>query len=381
MKRMLLWFLMLSKRLYKKPSFVALLVLIPLCVLAFRFAADQGSGFVHIVLAQHEKEDAISSEVIEKLMSDSSILHFTLAESPEEALEEVRSGKADEAWIFPADTEKELEGFVSGKRDYVVSVVAKEQSIALRLAREKLSAVLYKDCAKAYYIDYIRSNLPELEHVSQQELILYFENVSLSEDFFVLGDPVGAQRPGKDANYLTSPLRGLLAIFAVLCGMAATIYYMQDSAAGMFAHVKQRRNGLLALGCVVTAIVNIALVLLLSQCLSSPGTDLGAEAVSLLMYIFCCASFCLLLGQIFTSIPAYCAMIPLLTVVFIGVCPVFHDFKKLSVLQALFPPSYYVKSAYDDRWLFYMLIYTLACFALSYGLQILKRAAKARRTF
>lgn len=381
MKRILKWFLMLSKRLYKKPSFVVLLVLIPLCVFAFRFAAGQDRGFVHIVLAQNENNDTVSSEVISDLLSENSLVHFTLADSPSSAVDEVKNGLADEAWIFPADTKGKISDFVGGDNDYVVSVVTKEQSISLRLAREKLAGSLYKYCAKAYYIDYIRANLSALGDLSDQELITYFENVRVDEDLFVFGNPADLSGADGDTNYLTSPIRGLLAILAVLCGMAATMYYMQDEAAGTFAHVKQRQRGLTAFGCIVTAVMNVSAVLLLSLCLSSLVGNIAKEILALLLYTFCCASFCLLLSRIFTSLRTYSAIIPLLTVVLIGICPVFFDFRDLSALQMLFPPTYYVNSVYDSRYLVYMFVYTVVCSMLSFALQALKtviKTAKAR---
>lgn len=379
MTRILKWFFMLSKRLYKKASFVTLLVLIPLCVFAFSFAANQDSGFVHIVLAQNDSSDNISSEIIDELLNEKSLVNFTVADTPDSAIENVKNGLADEAWIFPDDTEAELKGFIDGNKDYVVSVVTKEQSVSLQLARDKLVGALYKYCTKAYYIDYIRANISDLDGLSDQELITYFEKVNVDEDLFVYGNPADLSDNYDDTNYLTSPIRGLLAVLVLLCGMAATLYYMQDEITGTFARVKQRKKGLTALGCVLTAIVNVSVVILLSLYLCSLTGNIFKEILSLLLYAFCLASFCLLLKEIFTSLRFYAAVIPLFAVVLIGVCPVFFDFKSMSGVQMIFPPTYYVKAVYDSSYLIYMIVYTVIGFFLSFGLQEVRRHVKNRK--
>ena len=51
MKRMGKWLLMMTKRLYKKPTFVVILILIPVLVLGYGLVAAEDSGMVTIALA------------------------------------------------------------------------------------------------------------------------------------------------------------------------------------------------------------------------------------------------------------------------------------------------------------------------------------------
>ena len=67
--RTLKWFLMLNKRLYKKASFIAILILVPLCVMLFASASKQDKGFLHIILVQTESRDKVSSEIIDDFMN------------------------------------------------------------------------------------------------------------------------------------------------------------------------------------------------------------------------------------------------------------------------------------------------------------------------
>lgn len=379
MGRMCKWFLMLSKRLYKKPSFLALMLLIPLCVAIFTGAARQDSGFVHILLAQEQADDTVATQVVDSLLAKKGAVLFERMDTPEAALDAVRSGQADEAWIFPADTAAATQAFVEGRQRYVVQVVTQEQTVVSQLAREKLSGAMYEYLAKAYYLDFIRSRFSQLDAFTDRELIAYFEEVKVSEELFVYGDPAGGADNSQETNYLTSPIRGLLAVLMLLCGMATTLFYMQDEAAGTFAWVRQNRRGITALGCVVTATVNVSLVLLLSLCFSALAGNVLREILALLLYSLCCGAFCLLLKEIFPGMRSYAAIVPLMTVVLIGICPVFFDFRNWPFFQLLLPPTYYINAAYNSQYGLYMLAYIPICLGLCWLLQTLKAKSRTSR--
>jgi len=377
MRRIAKWFFLLSKRLYKKLSFVLVLVLIPLCVLVFWLTAQQDSGFLHIVVAQGNNNTGTPS-IITALQNSSEMIRFTQVESPEAAVEAVKRAQADEAWIFPEDPEAASQEWVKGKRDYVVSVVTKEYNTTLQLGREKISQVLYQSCAKAYYLEYIRSELSQLDGFTDEELIGYFDRVEVDDDFFSHSESANQGNTAQKTNYLTSPIRGLLGILILLCGMAATMYYMQDEAAGTFAYVRENNRGLVALGCVTTAAVNVSVVALISLYLTSLAGGFLQELGTLLLYAFSCGIFGLLLKQIFTQIRRYAAILPLLTVVMLGICPVFVDFRRLRLFQLLFPPTYYVNVMYDKTYLVYMLLFSICCLGLSWLLQKIRTVVKIR---
>lgn len=373
MKKIAKWFFMLSKRLYKKPSFVTFLLLIPVCVFAFNTAAKETGGFANIVLAKQNPDDAVATDVINALINDGSIVKFTEADSHQEAITQVKNGIADEAWLFPENTAEEIQNFVKNKNNYVISVFTREQTSATKLTREKLTAKLFKYCAKAYYIDYVRTQLPQLDSVSDDKLTVYFDTVPIDETLFVYGNPTDLSQSTKKPNFLTSPIRGLLAILTVLCGMAATLFYMQDEKAGTFSYVKQNRKYITAFGCVATAVINVSAIVALSLCLTSLSANILKELAILVMFTLCVSAFCLLIKEIFSGINIYAALIPLFTVIFIGVCPVFFDFKSFLGIQLALPPTYYVNAVYDNSYFVYMPVYTAGCIALTFILKAIKK--------
>ena len=68
MKRILIWLWLLTKRLYKKPTFLVLLALIPALVLGYSTVARQDSGVVTIALAAYDNNDPMANAIMDDLM-------------------------------------------------------------------------------------------------------------------------------------------------------------------------------------------------------------------------------------------------------------------------------------------------------------------------
>ena len=98
--------LLLNKRLLKRPSFLAVLLVIPIVSLLVVMMAGEEGGIVKIALAGETKK-AASGAIIEKLMSDDGLISFELYETEDKALAAVSSSKADAAWIFPEESDKD----------------------------------------------------------------------------------------------------------------------------------------------------------------------------------------------------------------------------------------------------------------------------------
>lgn len=371
MRRWLRWLYLLSKRLYKRGAFLAVLALIPLSALALQLVAQAQSGFIHVVLAQTDPTDPISSAIVEEFMSEKSLVLFTYAEDAHIATDMVAMGEADVAWIFSEDMEQKLQRFVNSHytKGGVVTVVEREQTVLSRIIREKLTLTLHSYTAQVCYLDFARSNLEELNALTDAELMAYYDGVDLDENLFLYRTPDGAVAMETDRNYLLAPVRGLLGVLVVLCGLAAALFYLQDEQRGTFALVPLNRRGLVAFACLMVAVLNVGVVTLAALWLSDVATFWLRELIILLLYTVCCAAFCLLVLRLCRSIRTLAAVLPMLIVAMIAVCPVFFDFRRLGWVQQLFPPTYFVNAAYDDGYLLSMMGYTVLCVALACGVE------------
>lgn len=367
MSRWFRWLLMLSKRLYKRAAFVAILVLIPVAVVALQTAAQAESGFLHVVLAQADPDDPISSELVDRFMSEESLVHFSYAADPRTATDMVIDGEADAAWIFPDDMQQRVNAFVSSNysRGGFVTVVEREQTVLSRIIHEKLTFSLQEYTSRACYLHFTRDRIEQLKDLTDEELLAYYSEVEFSEELFLFRNPDGATSTKPDANYLTAPVRGLLGVLVVLCGLAAALFYFRDREHGTFSLVPECKQSAVAFACLFIAVLNVTIVVLAALLLSGVAVFWLKELLIVLLYGLSCAAFCLLVLRLCGSVRVLAAVLPLLVVTMIALCPIFFDFRPLMALQMLFPPTYFVNAGHDDRWLWYMALYAVVCVLLA----------------
>ena len=377
MKKTFYRFLLLNKRLYKKPIFVIILALIPLLMFSFGIAAQGNSGLVRIALAQADKSDTFSDEIINGLSNRDGLIFFTESPSPEAAIDMVKSGKADAAWIFPADTLGKADTFARkhGENDYIVDVYQREQTIPLRLAGEVLSNEFFRHCSRSIYVNYIHKNVPELTFLSDNELLNYYDEFERNTRLFDFSESEDGSSL-KAKNYLLAPLRGLLSVLVLLCGLAATLFFIQDKQSGTFSLFSENKLPAIGFICQLIAILNVGLVMLISLFVSGLSVSFSRELLTLLLFSVSCASFCSIIHLFITNIKFFGALIPLFIIVSITVCPVFFDFHSVRTIQLFLPPTHYINAAYDNTDLLYLCIYcavsTIVFFSFS-KLQLLFR--------
>ena len=361
------WALMLCKRLYKKPTFLVMLILIPICVFALSVFAKKGSGFVNIVIVCEDIDDEISQELTKKLISERSLISFTNENNTKKALSMVRKGIADAAWILP---EGLSDMFENGDIGGIITVVEKETTVATRLAREKLSGFLYKYSATAKYINFTRQKLPQLNNMSDEQILEYYNCAGINEQLFEFAD-YGEDETAATSNYLLSPIRGILSLVIVLSSLAAALYFMQDEKNGTFSFVPLGKKPFVAFGSILIATFNIAAGVVLSIYLAGLGGSFVLEIASAFLFSICSSLFALALLLFVRNIRLYASLLPTLIITMLSVCPVFFDLRSLRYFQFLLPPTYYINALYNNMYFVYILIYiiviTAICFISQYS--------------
>ena len=359
MLRFLKWLQMLSLRLYKKPSFLAILLIIPLCIVGFAIAAEDDSGFLHIILVTKDEEDPMTQSIISELSEDDAIIRFSVSDSANEARDAVLTGKADAAWIFPKDLENKLIEFLESSyfNGGFVEIIERGSSIPLRLSHEKLSSALFRRLSRYYYIDYMRNEVPDFDNVDDETLLRYYDEVKITEELFTVTDIDGNE--SVNVSYLTSPIRGLLSIVVMLGGMAAAMFCIRDEKTGTFSRIPEKDRIYVNFACILIAVINVCVAAIAAIYVGGLGTSFPKECLAMLLYALCCTVFCLFWKMILRTAKIYGSAIPLFTVVMIAACPVFFDFKALGIVKFLLPPSLYIQSVYNSVDLLYMAAYAV----------------------
>ncbi len=365
MRKLGKWFLLLNKRLYKKITFLLILLLIPALVLGYGKLAQEDSGVLTVALAQ-EGDDPMAWEIMQELQDSSALVRFVYCDTGEQAGQMVNDSKADAAWIFADDLENAIYRFVQNpsKTTAFVQIIEGQSSVPLKLAREKLSESVFSRCSRAFYLQYLRENVPELDSMSDEEVLKYYDEFTADSEIFEFSNLEGTL--GSDdtvsANYLMTPVRGLLAVVTVLGGLAATLFYITDEKAGTFALVPQNRRWAVEFACQMIGVLNVGIVALLALLLAGLGVNLGREVLLLVLNGVAVSLFCMNVRRLCGSMGAVGTVLPLLVVAMLAICPVFFDFGGFP--RFLFPPTYYVYGAYSNSFLLRLPVYIVSLVVL-----------------
>ncbi len=371
MKRFFLWWGLLAKRLLRRPAYLAVLLLVPLFALALSLFSGQESGVLRVALAAEDPADPAAAAAIARLTEGRSVLLCRDHGSEAAAREAVQTGQADAAWIFSADLERKLGRFAQRGHAAAVTVVEREDNVLLMLSREKLFAALYPEASFAIFSDYLASELGATE-LEPSLLRGYYESGTFS-DQIVRFETLAGEAADAEGSYLTAPLRGIMALLLVLCGMASGLYAYREEREGCFVWLPARKRRWLPVLGHLTAILPPALAALAALALAGLTAEPLRELLILLLYLPATALFCELLRCLCPREEHYGALIPVLTAAMLVLCPVFLDLNLLRPLRLLLPPTWALRAVWDGGALLGLLLYTLVLALLTGLLSLLRQ--------
>lgn len=362
-RRFFLWYGLLSKRLLRRPAYLAVLLLVPLFAAAISLFAQQESGVVTVALVLRNPNDRAACAAVERLTEGNSILRCLEFEDEDEARDAVRTGKADAAWIFDENFGKKLERFAQRGHASALTVVEREENVFLMLAREKLFAAVYPETSYAIFSDYLATELGAQE-LGRATLRQYYASGTTREHILRFETAEGGEAD-TGGSYLTAPLRGMMALLLVLCGLASGLYTYREERGESYVWLPARSRRWLPVLSHLTAILPPAVAALAAMALSGVAVGLGRELLLMLLYLPAAALFCELLRCLCPAEAHYGALIPVLTLAMLVFCPVFLDLDLLRPLRWLLPPYWYLRAALDGAEIRGLLLYTAALLPLT----------------
>lgn len=367
-RKTLLLSLLFSKRLLKKTSFRLLLCAVPLLALGMRHLSAGDSGILHIVLCQEDPADALSGEIVRRLLAENSVIQYTVAEHAEEACVLVESGRADAAWIFPGEMQERLDRFTGRElwEEGVVRVVEKEDNVALRLAREKLFGAMYSHVSYSLYRNFVQNDLGLVADVDL--LFQSYESTAVEGSLFRLArvNGIGEASDSSQQDFLVAPVRGMLALLVLLCGLAATMYFLQDQARGVLDAIPFRRRRKYLYLYQLTAIGIVSAAALTALALSGVAGKWYREIAWMAVYAAMCMGFCSLLQRVCGNLRRLAALVPVLMLLSFIFCPVFFSLGKLKLLSCLLPSYYYLNVIHNGSYAYRMLLYCVIAFIIDF---------------
>ena len=356
MKRFPIRWYLLNKRLLKKPVFLLILCIVPVLIVALNAVTVHADGFIKIALAAEEPAEPAVMRMTGELLGSTGVVHITACNSAAEAEELVRYGEADGAWILSSDILGRIDRFVSGDKSAAcIRIVERQDTISLKLAREKLAAALSSETSFAILRQaYAKNVSPSYD---EARLRRCFDSVVDSGELFEFRYTSGELAGNNDASYLMLPIRGILASAILLAGFAMVLFRVRDREQKVFARLDRRTLPLFELGYHLTGIIDVALLVLLSLFLSGNAVSPLREVLSMAVYCLNCASFVILIGLILRKADRIAAASPLILVTVIVVNPILFTLPFVYPLRVITPLYYYLQSAHNTAYIMYGLGY------------------------
>lgn len=354
MRKAAVWYVLLNKRLFKKWSFLLILAMVPLLVAGMRLGARQESGIVTIALYLRDPQDELSMRVVAQLQEIDNVLQYVTCEREEDAREMVESLQADAAWIFPENLADSLQSAAAHKLvEPVVTVVEREDNIPLVFSREILSSALYPSFSYAVYEDFVRDDL--MLEIDGDRLWAAYERTLVEGSLFQIAYWDG--QVAEESDYLLAPMRGMLALWVVLCGFAASMYFIQDERRGTFSWMPVKHRLWMAFGFHAVLLSDAAAVLLIACRVAGVFTLWYTELANAVLYMCCVIVFCNLVRLLCRTLERLGSCIPILLMGMAVLCPVFISVNSFRPLQYLLPPFYYLKATHSTYYLYLMAAY------------------------
>ncbi len=363
-----IWFYMLTKRLLFQRSFLILLCLIPCCMFFINLSFTRESGIVHIVLCS-EAPDKTSDEIIRTLKESDTVIQFSLSDSEENAKKMVSSHKADAAWIFDADFSEKIDAYTkeSFDREPLIKIMEREETIPLKIAKEKLFGATFKHISFSLYENFVYENLGTEKEISPCTAKKYYDSVQKGNEIVRI-ERLNAtpQQKQNNSNYLTAPLRGILALMIVLCSLTAAMYFLKEQAQGKFSWLPAKKRIIPAIASCFGAAILSAIAVFFTLQFSGIFTSFGKELIAILLFIVSVTGFCTTLLTLFRSAGKFGALIPGIMIVMFVLSPIFFNLKLLRPIRLMLPTYYYLQSIYNAKYFVYALLYCITVYLLGF---------------
>ncbi len=362
---LLFWYYALLKRLIKRPGFLMLLLLIPVLTVIFIKASGEERGFISIAIV-NEDQTRESEEIVKRLETDNKIAVVTRVHSQSEAMEEVRSGRVDTAWIILPNLKVRAQKIAAGGEEKLARIYMAEDNTFLRASREKLLAVLYPVMSYELYASKA-GELPLDNEYKTPEFLAETYN-SFHFDSMVDFGFIDSLQTEPPSDYLIAPLRGLLGAVMLLCGMAAALYFAADERKGTYNSLASEKRALVLYGQSLAALTLCAIFMSAAIALSGSYTTLWRESIMMIAFTAASAGFCSLIAAALRTEQRLAAAIPMVLIAALALCPVFFDFKILKPIQMLLPLYHYLYGINNPYYAVNLLLLAAATALMSFAI-------------
>ncbi len=361
-------YLLLLKRLLKKKSYIAMLLVVPILVFLLDAMSAAPSGLMTIGV-YCPGDDASSERFMANLEEVPGSLRFISYDDEDELVADVENQQLSEGWIIPEDLDEVVADMASrGKTKHKIQIVIRESGLTHMLGREVLCSRVYPLIARQIAANYIDEKVyaGAMTESEREHVLDIYDNYGINGNLFEMGYLDGTDQVVSDTSYLMMPLRGILALWLMLCAIAASMYYLEDEANGLFIWWKTRFFILRDIMYYLVIMLIPSIMVLLGLQIGGVFTSFPREVAAIAAYDMVSIAVACLLREIIRSIKGIGIITPIIIMASALLSPVFIDFKEGRSLQRFCPTFHYLYSIHDLYYLKNLLVYSIAIFILWY---------------
>lgn len=362
--------LLLNKRLLKKPSFVLILCMIPLLTVSMVFFANEDSGILTVTLCAEDSSDELANAVIDDLLENKNVFRFVKAKTADEAHDSVVYGKSDAAWIFSSNLQDKIESFVSGMNTPFITVVQRENDVALQLSHEKLCGAVFPYVSREIFKKYMLNNVFTPDEITEEQIYEYYEK-ALGGGNLITFKKIDGTPNATDSNYLTAPLRGILALAVLLCGLAAAMYHQADRENRVYDWLSPTNHIIPGIATISAAVFDSTVIAVIALGLSGLFGSPILEITASLSYVLATTAFCTLVGTLTRKAKRTGEIIPFLIILGLVISPIFFNFVALKPFQIFLPTYYYLYAVHQPIYILYTLVYSAITVGISFLINLI----------
>ena len=357
----LIWIKLLSKRLWRQPAYIGLLLLIPILGYAVSMMEQGEKGGVAVAVCV--EEGTWSAQIVDGLQVQQadSVLAFAFYEDAAAVEQSVVSGAADCGFVIPSDIE---EAVLNEDWHKSITVYETSGSSITGMAKERISGVIFKLYSEQNYREYMGQISEDIVYFAEEAYERHLVDGSTFEFRYVNYDQYSQYN--SDTTDISDtgvfPVKGVFAVIIFISGMCGMLEYDTDRREKRFVRMASNRLTYIVNVWVSTVFVSIAVLICLwiSDAVHYSGGQLSmgvmlsvwnmemwlSQIGRLIVYQCIIVLYCCILGIILRRQETIAAAIPILSLGSLVCAPVFIRLAAyvpvFVVLEKLFPVTYYL---------------------------------------
>ncbi|MEY8338301.1 ABC transporter permease [Lachnospiraceae bacterium 62-35] len=353
----IIWFLLSCKRQLRRPSFLAILAIIPILLFAVSSMGKKESQGLAIALyvegmnpgkkvekaAGEGHGESLEQKTAVALTELSGAFSFYICGTLEELKADVETGKAECGYVFPKDLRERLR-----ENDFrrCITLYSSPATVLDFMSEEVVFSTLMEVYAPEILIDYSKEQGWDTKAVQE----LYEEYSSNGSTFSFQYESEGGGEAEENSLAMTFPVRGIGAVFLFVTGIFAVSSLAEDEKKGLFLCVPYEKKWWYTLLGTAAPVAMSAGVVVISLYLTGEALigvgGMIKEIGYMGLYVGEIAVFSCLLKIIGRRAEALAGMVPFFMIGSLALCPVFVDVGKwlpqLRMAGRLFLPYYYL---------------------------------------